>query len=123
MVEAAPAAPFEMAEPDLLLELLEVASSSLGAQTSKAFDYQRFLKCSRRAVDAVSGTKRHQSAPSGTESPEKVPNYVLEAFTAAALATEAAALSSTETTTTLAPWSRCDERAQVTQAQQAQAPA
>ena len=81
MVEAAPAAPFVVAEPDLLLEVMVIARSNLGASTSKAFDYQRFLKCSHRAVDAVSGTKWHQSAYSGTESPEKVPNYVLEAFT------------------------------------------
>ena len=93
VVEAAPSAAFEMSEPDLLLELLEVASSNPGASTSKPFDNQRFLECSRRAADALSGTKRHQSAHSGTEIPEKVPKYVPEAFTAAALATEAGAPS------------------------------
>ena len=81
MVEAAPSAAFEMSEPDLLLELLEVASSNLGASTSKPFDNQRFLECSRRAADALSGTKRHQSAHSGTESPEIFPKFVLQAFT------------------------------------------
>ena len=77
-------------------------ASGCFAAVEKPFENQRFLKYDRRVLATDSGTKRHQSAPSGTESPEKVPNYVLEAFTAAALATEAAALSSTETTTTLA---------------------
>jgi hypothetical protein len=58
-----------------------VCGSSIDAPTSKAFDYQRFLKRARRAPAAVMGTEGQQSAYSGTESPEKVPNYVLEAFT------------------------------------------
>jgi hypothetical protein len=52
------------------------------AINGKPFENQRFLKCARRALAAIIGTERHQSAHSGTESPEKVPNYVLEAFTA-----------------------------------------
>jgi hypothetical protein len=66
----------------LQLLVMVIASSNLGAPTSKAFDYQRFLKCSRRAADALSGTKRHRNAPSGTESPEIIPKCVLQAFTA-----------------------------------------
>jgi hypothetical protein len=81
MMETSPAAPFVVAKPDLLLEVMVIARSNLGASTSKAFDYQRFLKCSRRALAAIIGTERHQTAHSGTESPEKVPNYVLEVFT------------------------------------------
>jgi hypothetical protein len=97
MMEASPSAPFVVAEPDLLLELMVIARSNLGAPSSKPFEHQWFLKTASRALTAIIGTEGHQSAHSGTESPEKVPNYVLEAFTAAALATEPAALSSTET--------------------------
>jgi hypothetical protein len=74
-----------------------VLISSRFATAGKPFENQQISERALRATDSVFGTKRHQSAPSGTESPEKVPNYVLEAFTAAALATEPAALSSTET--------------------------
>jgi hypothetical protein len=58
-----------------------VHGSNIGTPNSKPFDHKRFLKSARRALAAIIGTKRHQSAHSGTESPEKVPNYVLEAFT------------------------------------------
>jgi hypothetical protein len=34
-----------------------------------------------RALAAIIGTERHQTAHSGTESPEKVPNFVLQVFT------------------------------------------
>ena len=81
MMETSPATPFVVAKPDLLLEVMVIARSNLGASTSKAFDYQRFLKCSRRTADALSGTKRHRNAPSGTESPEIIPKCVLQAFT------------------------------------------
>jgi len=81
MMEASPSAPFVVAEPDLLLELMVIASSNLGAPSSKPFEHQGFLKTDSRALTAIIGTKGHQSAHSGTESPEKVPNYVLEAFT------------------------------------------
>jgi len=58
-----------------------VHGSNLGTPSSKPFDNKRFLKSARRVLAAFIGTEGHQSAHSGTESPEKVPNYVLEAFT------------------------------------------
>jgi hypothetical protein len=73
-----------------------VLISSRFVTADKPFENQQISEQTCRTVAAIIGTEGHQSAPSGTESPEKVPNYVLEAFTAAALATEAAALSSTE---------------------------
>jgi len=83
MMEASPSAPFVVAEPDLLLELMEIASSNLGAPTSKAFDYKRFLKSAGHVLAAFIGTKRHRNAPSGTESPGIVPKSVPLVFTVA----------------------------------------
>ena len=45
------------------------------------FENQQISQRDRCAVTAIIGTERHQSAPSGAESPEKVPNYVLQVFT------------------------------------------
>jgi hypothetical protein len=56
-------------------------SQILGAPTSRPFDYQRFLKCVRRALAADKGTEWHRNAPNGTESPEVIPKYVLQTFT------------------------------------------
>jgi hypothetical protein len=86
-----------------------VLISSRFATADKPFENQQISERTCRTVAAIIGTKGHQSARSGTQSPEKVPNYVLEAFTRVAatandpgcvpgpaLATEAAALSSAE---------------------------
>jgi hypothetical protein len=54
---------------------------SASPQGVMTFENQQISQRDRCAVTAIIGTERHQSAPSGAESPEKVPNYVLEAFT------------------------------------------
>jgi hypothetical protein len=59
-----------------------VLASSRFATAGKPLENQRYLKRAPRALAAIIGTERHQTAHSGTESPEKVPNYVLEVFTA-----------------------------------------
>jgi hypothetical protein len=47
MMETSPAAPFVVAKPDLLLEVMVIASSNLGAPTGKPFDPQRFVPVPR----------------------------------------------------------------------------
>jgi hypothetical protein len=69
-----------------------VLISSRFVTADKPFENQQISERTCRTVAAVIGTKRHRSALSGTESPEKVPKNVLQAFTAAALATEAVTL-------------------------------
>jgi hypothetical protein len=71
-----------------LLSWKVVHASGCFAAVEKPFENQGFLKYARRVLAADSGTKRHQSAPSGTESPEKFPKCVLQAFTVQAAAAE-----------------------------------
>jgi hypothetical protein len=61
-----------------------VLASGCFTTAAKPLENQRFLKRASRVLAAIIGTEGHQSAPSGAESPEKVPNHVLQAFTGAA---------------------------------------
>jgi hypothetical protein len=66
------------------LAQMVVLSSSRFATAGKPLENQRYLKRAPRALAAIIGTERHQTARSGTESPEKVLNYVLQVFAGAA---------------------------------------
>jgi hypothetical protein len=61
-----------------------VLASGCFATFGKLLETQRFLKRARRALAAIIGTEWHQTARSGTETPEEVPDYVLQVFTRAA---------------------------------------
>jgi hypothetical protein len=53
------------------LAQMVVLASSRFATAGKPLENQRYLKRAPRALAAIIGTERHQTARSGTESPER----------------------------------------------------